>query len=124
MRGELPESGAFATYSQDRKAVNLCGILSILFPLRAPRAAVLLLAHATYSNVQGMLTLVGEKELFLGLGMRGVHSTAVFRNGASTLRKLSLSGHNWTARTRTVLSHCGHGNEDDSGIPRGRAQTP
>src|SRR5664280_5212 len=30
-----------------------------------PRAAVLLLAHATYSNVQRMLTLVGEKELFL-----------------------------------------------------------
>src|ERR1035441_4975737 len=33
---ELPEPGAFATRSQDRKAVNLCGILSTLFPLRAP----------------------------------------------------------------------------------------
>ena len=53
-----------------------------------PRAAVLLLAHATYSNVQGMLTLVGEKELFLGLGMTGVHSTVVVRNRASTLHNL------------------------------------
>jgi hypothetical protein len=53
-----------------------------------PRAAVLLLAHATYSNVQGMLALVGEKELFLGLGMTGVHSTVVVRNRASTLHNL------------------------------------
>jgi len=53
-----------------------------------PRAAVLLLAHATYSNVQGMLTLVGEKELFLGLGMAGGYSTVVVKNGASTLHKL------------------------------------
>jgi len=36
VRGELPEPGAFATRTQDRKAVNLCGTFSIPFLLRAP----------------------------------------------------------------------------------------
>ena len=72
----------------------------------------------------GVLTPAGERELFLGSGMRGVHSTAVIGNGASTLHKLSFSGHNWTAWPGIVLPHCGYGNENDSGISRGRAPTP
>ena len=47
-RGELPAPDAFATRSQDRKAINLCGILSIPFPLRAPFVLLHLAANSIF----------------------------------------------------------------------------
>ena len=81
MRGELPEPGAFATYSQDRKAVNLCGILSIVFP-RAPRAAVLLAAAMIEVEGEPMrpVTWVRIKEFEGGdwaIGGRGLQAADV-----------------------------------------------
>ena len=84
------------------------------------------LAEATRIDLaKAAVTISPEREdgASGGLQLRPFFPIRLLEDRPSLKRNVELSptGHNWTAWARTVLPHCGHGNENDSGIPRGRA---